>query len=637
MQSMLINAILVFFSVVGATQAQLTEKDHQLLNRYKLWKEIVQKPSDYQKVFSFFYEHPDWPMFFPLVKIAENNIKIDRFAGDVLKWFRRYPPITGNGIIAYASLLMRSNRKLANTYINQTWIYQNLAPSFAEKFRKQFSKQISPVSDAKRTKRLAIKKDYKQLQSILKIAPDYLKTYIESHLNQAKLQKIKKRNKDYAYDPDTRYSVAKSYAKNNQYKLAAEILMLSNEGESLSPVKFFNLRREVACNIARAGHPLLAYRIIALHCLNKLHPKQKKYYVKAEWFAGFLAFRFLNEPSKGLLHFKNAYEYSNDAVHKSKNAFWIAEIFAAINDSIAAFDWYKKSFEFFNTFYGQLSENKLKDIFMQKFLALRSPELQLHSNSHIEQSFNNRELVKVLRLLNRTGFEHEVRFMIPFYQTLIDDIDDPHEEKLLITLAASQPEIEFIEKTESKKQKYFSDSKTFKVLKKHEQKYVTNVNADPCFLSLVHSIIKRESYFNPKVKSPAGAIGLMQIMPATAKQEMKRIKFYTGNKASLYNVPKNLTIGSSLLNRLLRQYDNNLIYTMYAYNAGEGNAAKFIKSISNLTNLTDLDIIELIPLKETRLYVKNILYSMIVYQKFFEATNCYSCNVTDLANRIYWE
>ena len=116
----------------------------------------------------------------------------------------------------------------------------------------------------------------------------------------------------------------------------------------------------------------------------------------------------------------------------------------------------------------------------------------------------------------------------------------------------------------------------------------------------------------------------MQIMPATARYEAKRIKFYTGT--SLFNKRKNITLGASILNRLLKKYSGNLIYATAAYNCGEGNVAKYLKSIRNLKNLAPLDIVELIPIKETRLYVKHVLRSLFTYQRKLSQTKCYDCS-----------
>lgn len=593
-------------------------EEKNLIQKYKKWRKIAKDPKDPTMTFQFFSENPDWPLFFELTKAAEESINPDKKNDIILRWFQTYPPRTPNGTIAYCLMLLDQNKELGLKYINQTWSYQNLSLQFAQKFKDTFKKEITEISDAIRTRYLLKKGDKQQLMVMMKFVPKYIKKFIARH--------IKTDPEDHA-DHDLRYSKALAFSKSKKYKKAAEILISSNDGEESSPIKFFNLRRDVACNLAKSGHPLLAYKVISFHTLNKRLSKEKGYYVKSEWLAGFIAFRFLDDRKNGLRHFKNAYESSKDSLHKGKNAFWIGEVYLSLNYMISAFDWFLKAHEYPNTFYGQVAARKLTNISVCRFLSHSNRNIPISASLQAEKTFNKRELVQVIKAVSKHNIEKDIKFLSTFYKQLIDDIDDPNEEKLLMTLATTKAEIDFIIKAEADKQKYFSDRKVFRVLPQQNLSYIKKINDTLCFIGLVHAIIKRESMFNPKAQSYVGARGLMQIMPMTADYEMKKIKFYTGKDTSLFDVEKNLTIGSFLLNRLLKKYKNNLIDVMYAYNAGEGNLNKFKKSIKNLNGLTPLDEIELIPIKETRTYVKHALYNVIMYNDVFETSNCYNCQI----------
>ena len=354
----------------------------------------------------------------------------------------------------------------------------------------------------------------------------------------------------------------------------------------------------------------------------KIDSKNDEKIVKAEWLLGYISFRFLNDNKKAINHFKKAYENSTNAIHISKNAFWLAEVYSKEKDVVFAIDWYKKSSKYFSTFYGYISEEKLKYLSKKNFSILADKSFE---NERVLDSrgaafaFYNRELVQILLTVKDKSMRKY------FYQQLIYEIEDPNEEILLMDIALANDEIDILISENSKRQHYFPNEKAYKVLESSDMKHVSKINTDPCLMSLVHSIIQRESNFNEDAKSYVGAIGMMQVMPSTAQYEAKRLKFHIGN-VSLFDKQKNITIGASILNRLLKKYKGNVIYTAAAYNCGEGGVLKYTKSISNLKNLTPLDIIELIPIKETRIYVKHVVRAMFTYQKKFFANTCYNCN-----------
>ena len=115
---------------------------------------------------------------------------------------------------------------------------------------------------------------------------------------------------------------------------------------------------------------------------------------------------------------------------------------------------------------------------------------------------------------------------------------------------------------------------------------------------LIQAVIAVESCFNRKAISPAGAEGLMQLMPATADRF---------GVADSFNARQNILAGSRYLKWLLKRYNNNLKFAVAAYNAGEGRVDRY-KGIP--------------PFKETKHYVKNVLalYTKLAPQKGLERT-----------------
>jgi soluble lytic murein transglycosylase-like protein len=211
----------------------------------------------------------------------------------------------------------------------------------------------------------------------------------------------------------------------------------------------------------------------------------------------------------------------------------------------------------------------------------------------------------------------------------VSDIDNSEEMVMLMGMAEAQGLESILIDNEEVRQKFFVNKKVYKKLPFDLRRLVELISTDGCFLALVHAMIKRESNYNLRATSHAGAVGLMQIMPSTAKFEEKRIKIPINKGKSLYDPKKNVIIGSSIIDRLIVKYDGNIVLAIAAYNCGEGNVSKFLRSINGLKNikrLRDLDLIELIPIKETRIYVKKVLYYLRMYELIFNENYCYRCN-----------
>jgi soluble lytic murein transglycosylase len=112
-------------------------------------------------------------------------------------------------------------------------------------------------------------------------------------------------------------------------------------------------------------------------------------------------------------------------------------------------------------------------------------------------------------------------------------------------------------------------------------------------------------------QSPVGARGLMQLMPATAKETAGKLNVPYRDEQQLFEPLFNLRLGSAYLKRLLDVYDGNRILAAAAYNAGPGRVRRW----RDQNDRKPMDVwIEAIPYQETRLYVQNILAFDLIYQ-----------------------
>ncbi len=128
------------------------------------------------------------------------------------------------------------------------------------------------------------------------------------------------------------------------------------------------------------------------------------------------------------------------------------------------------------------------------------------------------------------------------------------------------------------------------------------------------ALVREESNFNPKIESHAGARGLSQLMPATAQAVAKRLAL-SYSSAKIWDIPTNLRIGASYLDTLHTRYHGNSALALAGYNAGEGNADRWVAAAPDAP--TDY-ITETITFRETRFYVKRVSSTWLTYRMLYD-------------------
>src|SRR5258706_222761 len=132
---------------------------------------------------------------------------------------------------------------------------------------------------------------------------------------------------------------------------------------------------------------------------------------------------------------------------------------------------------------------------------------------------------------------------------------------------------------------------------------------------LILALIRQESLFNTRARSPATALGLMQLIPPTAARVAKQMGLPAPSQEKLFDPELNVTIGTQYLKDLLDRYSNNWFKAVAAYNAGEAAVDRWEKEITT----DDIEeFVERIPYVETRGYVKLVLRNHRIYKRLYE-------------------
>ena len=153
------------------------------------------------------------------------------------------------------------------------------------------------------------------------------------------------------------------------------------------------------------------------------------------------------------------------------------------------------------------------------------------------------------------------------------------------------------------------------------QKHTTEYEIDPLFVA---AMIREESRYNADIVSYAGAVGLMQIMPATGRELAGRLKIPRFSKKMLYNPDINIQMGSWYMKSLMNQFDNNHALVAGAYNGGPGRMRRWIAA----KQIPDLDeFIEDIGIDQTRRHIKKVIDSYTIYKQLYSNPAPASANI----------
>jgi soluble lytic murein transglycosylase len=134
--------------------------------------------------------------------------------------------------------------------------------------------------------------------------------------------------------------------------------------------------------------------------------------------------------------------------------------------------------------------------------------------------------------------------------------------------------------------------------------------------ALIYSVMRAESLFQPRVYSWAGAVGLMQIMPATGAEIAETLGVSDYETEDLLDYRTNLRFGVSYLSGLMGDFEGEVVYALCGYNGGPGNARKWRRTADEEMEMDE--IVENIPFSETRAYVKRILGYYRIYKTLYE-------------------
>lgn len=161
----------------------------------------------------------------------------------------------------------------------------------------------------------------------------------------------------------------------------------------------------------------------------------------------------------------------------------------------------------------------------------------------------------------------------------------------------------------------------------YKQQVLSHANAKQLDPSVIFGIMRRESLFDPLARSGVGALGLMQLMPSTARRVAKLLGLTRPRLADILNIENNINFGTHYFRSVLDRFDDNVALAAAAYNAGPTNVRRWLPR----EDVMPADLwLETVPFKETRNYVQAVLAYATVFDKSLNRDTLISSRMLDI-------
>ncbi len=609
----------------GTIDDTLAKIEDPAARDFALWYRFAHTKSTYLKaeaVEAYRKSHPMWPRLETLREKAEASLFLsDASPERILAFFKDSEPETGAGRAALAGVyLKQGDKERAEEAVDAAWREDDLGEDTEKKILSEFGEMLDAEDHRARIDVLLYPDKSKMCSAALRVAknlPEAEQKKVEARVAVVKRNdnagKLLKALPDDAIKSDLglRFNNIQWLRRtmDKEQRLTAWKLLLDVplEPDLLLDMKEWWIERRVNVRAAlNDGQPRTAYEIAAKHGLAAEQHQLADEYVEAEFLAGWVALRYLDEPQTALRHFIAMRRGSTDSRDISRAEYWLGRTALALGDRGSAAVHFHVAAKYPQYFYGQLGRQALDP----RPARLEVTATPVPTQEDIDK-FMSHNAVRALGVARAVG----VGWVTPqFLLSLSRTLDSAPEVVLLAEYA----------KAVGHKQMALRLSKIAFNRDLPMGDYALPVGVMPNFKSLldervdpalVHALSRQESEFNAAAQSPVGASGLMQLMPATAKGVARRYNV-AYSRSKLTNPAYNTQLGEAFLNDLISNYDGSYFMALAAYNAGPGRVKEWVGIYGDPRDpdVDPIDWIERIPFTETRRYVIKIMETLQLYR-----------------------
>lgn len=565
---------------------------------------------DFQRYAGFATENPGWPNINQFRRKAEAALFQNGVNDAVVRrYFATTKPLTAKGKLAYARALMaQGDRAQAQPLVRDAWRTDALSADMERQVLDSFGPLLSGGDHKARMDRrlyaedtdAALRAAQRLGASQVAIVRAYAAVNDKSSKTKALLD---------AVPGDVRSDTAYLFARARYLRRADQIdeaakAMLAASGSSNAvhdPDEWWEERRLLARKLLDAGEARTAFRIAREAAM----PEKEGSKVEHLFTAGWIAFRFLNDPATAKPLFASTIQVAEHPASMSRGHYWYARTCEALGQTGEARTHYERAARFSSTYYGQIAHARLG-----------GAELRLPAPPASHPQAHRLEIVRAMEMLYAID---ERDLVASAAADMADRAVDPAGLAAVAALAEK--------KSDPRTLVLLGRTAVSRGLPFEYYAYPTaglpkfNPIGPPVEPHVAYAIARQESGFNPRARSSANAQGLMQVLPTTAKLVAKRngVPF---DAKKLYDPIYNVQIGAAELGHAIDNYRGSYILTFVAYNAGPGRVRDWVERFGDPRDpkIDPIDWVERIPFSETRNYVQRVMENMQVYRVRFGAS-----------------
>lgn len=586
-----------------ATQIAKKSKNTSLINLILSQKFLDSNHSNsFEEVVKFLEHNKNWPQLEKLSETAEKYLNSTTDNQIIVKYFNKHQPKTGNGYKFYAKAaakLIKDSTKLI-PIIKNGWIYGDFSKEEEKKYLANYGKYLTEEDHIKRLDEHLWKSDFEEVRrSSHLVSSGYRDAFnigISLAQKKANAEELFKSIPEKYLTGSIIYHYLISQKPNDPSNYLLSI-MKRVKPDHMHSVEWTKIQIYWTREFLYAGDYDSAYVAI-----NTAFPSTPDDFREVYWHQGWIALRFLQKPSLAKKHFYDFLDVVKTPISISRGHYWLGKCYDATGEKEKAIESYKNASKFSYTFYGQLAA-----------VALGEGKLQLPPHPKIDSSHRseveNNDIVKAAKILLA---DNKVELAKVYIKKAVEDAKSKGEIALLVKIIADSKNVYHTVSMAkiAAHNHVFLQEYLFPTPYKIEKSHIE--------LPLTYGIIKQESVFDTKAVSNKNAMGLMQLIKATACDTAKSLSMKC-DISKLTKDPKyNITLGSKHFSDLLKYFNGSYILSIVNYNAGPKHVKKWICLFGDPREMKKLDEVidwlEFIPFAETRNYVQRVLENTQIYR-----------------------